>query len=235
MAVASELAKLTVTIWLLAPGQAHCEDRVDCPVVAFGHGHVIDAQARQRVIVSDGSQALSFCDCRIGGIAQIHEECFVRLGQCVPFDEYGDCLVCFTWQRTSAFQEQPYNHSADVAVPAVVAKLTVTVWLLAPDRLTVKTALVVPLLPSVTVTSLMLKLGGASSLRMVPKPCGYCDGRIDGIAQVHEERFIRLGQCVPFDQHRDRLACFTRSERQRSGSSRIITRGGGGPIGAWRS
>ena len=51
-----------------------------------------------------------------------------------------------------------------------MAKLTVTGWLLAADKVAVKRALMVPLLPSVTVTSLIVKLGTASSLRIVPKP-----------------------------------------------------------------
>ena len=42
-----------------------------------------------------------------------------------------------------------------VAVPLAVAKFTVTVRLLAAESVTVKVAVVVPLLPSVTETSLM--------------------------------------------------------------------------------
>ncbi|MCY1524798.1 hypothetical protein D9M68_597490 [compost metagenome] len=48
--------------------------------------------------------------------------------------------------------------------------MTLTVWPLAALRVTVKTALVVPLLPSTTVTSLMDRLGNGSSLTMVPCP-----------------------------------------------------------------
>src|SRR5262245_42505002 len=61
-----------------------------------------------------------------------------------------------------------------VAVPSTVAKSTVIPRLEEADRLTVKTALVVPALPSVTVTSLMDKVGelggGASLSRMVHVP-----------------------------------------------------------------
>ena len=46
--------------------------------------------------------------------------------------------------------------------------MTVMVWELSVPRLTVKTALTVALLPSVTVTSLMLMEGWRSSFTMVP-------------------------------------------------------------------
>ena len=42
-----------------------------------------------------------------------------------------------------------------VAVPSAVAYWTVTVWPLGADSVTVKVALTVPVLPSVTVTSLI--------------------------------------------------------------------------------
>jgi len=45
-----------------------------------------------------------------------------------------------------------------------------TGWLLAPAKVTVKMASTVPELPSVTLTSLILKAGVASSLRIVPEP-----------------------------------------------------------------
>src|SRR2546422_7553187 len=45
---------------------------------------------------------------------------------------------------------------------SAVAKLTVTVWPPAGERVTVKTALVVPLFPSITVTLLMDRLGNRS-------------------------------------------------------------------------
>ena len=48
--------------------------------------------------------------------------------------------------------------------------MTVTVRPLGADRLTVKTALVVPVSPSVTATSLMERLGRGSLLLMVPTP-----------------------------------------------------------------
>src|SRR5262245_6569112 len=57
-----------------------------------------------------------------------------------------------------------------VAVPSAVAKLTVTPMLGTADKLTVKTAFVVPILPSITVTSLMDKvgeLGGVGSLSKI--------------------------------------------------------------------
>ena len=57
-----------------------------------------------------------------------------------------------------------------VAVPAVVAQSNVTALPLAADRVTVKVAVVVPALPSVTVTSLTDRVGAASSSVIVPRP-----------------------------------------------------------------
>ncbi|WP_425480532.1 hypothetical protein [Xanthomonas vesicatoria] len=49
--------------------------------------------------------------------------------------------------------------------------MTVTVWPLAVLRLTVKVAVVVPLLPSITLTSSIDSAGAVSSLTIVPRPC----------------------------------------------------------------
>ena len=54
-----------------------------------------------------------------------------------------------------------------MAVPSAVAYSTVTVFELAADSDTVKLAVVVPLLPSVTVTLLMVSEGMGSLSRMV--------------------------------------------------------------------
>mgnify|MGYP001079170877 CR=1 FL=1 len=56
------------------------------------------------------------------------------------------------------------------SAPVAVAQSTVTDWLLPLLRLTVNTAFTEPELPSVTVTSLMLICGAASSSVIVPMP-----------------------------------------------------------------
>ena len=56
-------------------------------------------------------------------------------------------------------------------MPLAVAKSTVTARPLGTFRLTVKFAFTVPVLPSVTVTSLTDRAGGASSSVIVPTPC----------------------------------------------------------------
>ena len=60
-----------------------------------------------------------------------------------------------------------------VALPALVAKLAVTVDALGADRLTTNTALVVPLSPSTSVMSLITMCGNAATVslsRMRPRP-----------------------------------------------------------------
>ena len=56
-------------------------------------------------------------------------------------------------------------------MPFAVAQSTVTARPLGALRLTVKLAFTVPLLPSVTVTSLIESAGGGSSSVIVPRPC----------------------------------------------------------------
>ena len=76
--------------------------------------------------------------------------------------------------------------------------MTVTVWVLAADSVTVKTALTVPLLPSVTDTSLMEMVGGgASSSTMVPWPCASAIVALVGLREVDEERLVPLGERCP--------------------------------------
>jgi len=58
-----------------------------------------------------------------------------------------------------------------VAVPSAVAKPTLTVCPLGAESVTVKLALTVPELPSVTVTSLIDRIGRPSSSMIVPIPC----------------------------------------------------------------
>src|SRR3989442_205381 len=50
-----------------------------------------------------------------------------------------------------------------MAVRSAVTQISVTGWPLGIDKLTVNTALLGPLLPSVTVTSLMLRVGASAS------------------------------------------------------------------------
>ncbi len=56
-----------------------------------------------------------------------------------------------------------------MAVPLAVAACTVTVWLLGPDSDTVKTALTLPVFPSVTET-LLIDRAEVSSSTIVPVP-----------------------------------------------------------------
>ena len=60
--------------------------------------------------------------------------------------------------------------AGEPAVPAAVAQSTETARPETGARVTVKTALTVPESPSVTVTSLTDRTGGASSSRIVPRP-----------------------------------------------------------------
>ena len=62
----------------------------------------------------------------------------------------------------------PRNRAGATAVPFEVAKSTSTVRPLGASRLTVKTAATVPVLPSLTVTSLSEMAGRASSSVIVP-------------------------------------------------------------------
>ena len=57
-------------------------------------------------------------------------------------------------------------------------------------------ALVVPALPSVTVTSLIESVGGVVVVDDRPDALGVGDGRVRGAAEVHEERLVRLDRGV---------------------------------------
>ena len=75
-----------------------------------------------------------------------------------------------------------------MAAPSAVAKSTVTVELGGADKLTVKVAFVVPLLPSTPVTSLIDKVGNvggaASSSTIVPTPCPSAMVAADGLLRL---------------------------------------------------
>src|SRR5258705_12133729 len=62
--------------------------------------------------------------------------------------------------------------SGAVAVPLAVAHFTVMVWALGAERVTVRTASGVALLPSLIARSLMLSEGGPSSLRKIGRASG---------------------------------------------------------------
>ena len=68
-----------MTGWLLGPRQADGEDRLHSAAIAFAHGHIVDADRSRRALVEDRSLALRIDDSGIGRIAQIDEECLVRL------------------------------------------------------------------------------------------------------------------------------------------------------------
>ena len=59
-----------------------------------------------------------------------------------------------------------------------------TVWPLAVDRRTVKTAFAPPLFPSVRVTSSIDRLGNGSSLLMVPTPCASAKVALVGLDRL---------------------------------------------------
>ena len=65
-----------------------------------------------------------------------------------------------------------------------VAKSTVMAWSEAADRLTVKTASVVPASPSVTVTSLITSVGKPSSSMIVPVPWLSVSAALTGLVRV---------------------------------------------------
>src|SRR2546427_43166 len=58
-----------------------------------------------------------------------------------------------------------------MAVPSAVAQFSAEGNRVGNERLTLRTAYVLQQLPSVTFTSLMLRLGGPSSLTIVTTPC----------------------------------------------------------------
>ena len=80
-----------------------------------------------------------------------------------------------------------------------------TVWPLAAHRLTVKIALTVPALPSVTVTSLIEMVGASSSSVMVPMPWPSRIVALVGLRQVHEEGLVDLVEQVALDRDGDGL------------------------------
>jgi hypothetical protein len=82
-----------------------------------------------------------------------------------------------------------------------VAKFTVTGCPLAADSDTVKVALVVPVLPSVTVTSLIASDGVAIIIGDRAKALVICDGRVDGVGEVDEERFVGFVEQITDDWH----------------------------------
>ena len=89
-----------------------------------------------------------------------------------------------------------------MAVPFAVAAVTVTVPVAAADRLTVNVAALVPALPSVMLTSLMLSDGsaGASSSTIVATPWPSAMVRADGRRQIGEEGFVAFLRGVAVDR-----------------------------------
>ena len=87
-------------------------------------------------------------------------------------------------------------------MPAAVAQSTVTAWPLAAERVTVNVAVVVPALPSVTVTSSTDRVGGASSSVIVPSPEPSAIVALDGLLSVDGERLVGLVERVAVDRAR---------------------------------
>ena len=80
-------------------------------------------------------------------------------------------IVCVVWPGVKvSVPLAACSRPGRTAVPLAVAESTVTVRPLAVLRLTVKVAVTVPVLPSVTVTSLIESVGSGSSSVMVPTP-----------------------------------------------------------------
>jgi hypothetical protein len=75
-----------------------------------------------------------------------------------------------------------------------VAKSTVTVWPLAAERETVKTALVWPESPSTTATSEIWRSGWPSSSMMVPVPWASVMDALEGLDRL--TRRVSLGSLI---------------------------------------
>ena len=157
-AVPSAVAESTVTVWPLAR-QADGEGRVDGAGVALGHGHVVDRQGRRRVVVGDRADALAVGDRGVDRLGQVDEEGLVDLVEHVALDLDGEGLGGLAGGEDERAAGGGVV-AGRMAVPLAVAESTVTVWPLGALRLTVKVALIVPALPSVTVTSLIERVGG---------------------------------------------------------------------------
>ena len=77
---------------------------------------------------------------------------------------------------------------------------TVTVCPLAAESVTVKVAVVVPALPSVTVTSSIDRVGGASSSVMVPAPEPSAIVALAGLVRLTDEGLVGLVDQVAVDR-----------------------------------
>ena len=71
-------------------------------------------------------------------------------------------------------------------MPSAVAKSTVTALPLADESVTLKTAFVVPVFPSVTVTSLIESVGAPSSSVIVPTPCASEIVALPGLVRLRK-------------------------------------------------
>ena len=151
----SSLATVRVTVKL----------RFLVPAVAFGERHVVDGHHRHRVVVDDRADALAVDDERAGR-RQVDEEGLRAFVARVALDGDGRRSWSSRRGRRSACRWRWCSRSSAVAVPGRWRTARSRHGRSAADRLTVKTALVLPLLPSVTVTSPMET--ASSSLRIVP-------------------------------------------------------------------
>ena len=92
-----------------------------------------------------------------------------------------------------------------------------------------KVALTVPVLPSVTVTSLMLSEGAGSSSRMVPRPWPSAMVALTGRCEVDQEGLVGFVQRVALDGDGDRLGRLARREGQRARGRSPCSRAGASP------
>ncbi len=112
--------------------------------------------------------------------------------------------------------------AGEVALPGAVAKSTVTCRPLTGERVTVKVALVVPVWPSVTVTSSTDSAGSASSSVIVPRPVASAMRRVAGVGEVEGEGLVDLVEGVAADGDGDGLGGLARGEAEVAGDRGVV-------------
>ena len=65
-------------------------------------GHIIDREARRRVVVHNRAGAIGVADGRVNGIAQVNRERFVVLELGIAVDQHRDLFGRVRWPQSSS-------------------------------------------------------------------------------------------------------------------------------------
>ena len=178
--------------------------------------------ADERVVVGDRARALAVGDRRVDGRRQVDEEGLVGLVERVAVDGDADGLARLAGgegQRADALRVVGRLHRRRRRPSR---RRRVTVLALGAASVTVKLAVVVPLLPSATVTSPIDMPGGPSSSVIVPAPLASASVALAGLERPTVKRLVGLVERVAVDRDGDRLAGLAGGEGERAAGLGVV-------------